>query len=1488
MESDADEENVNRKRKNDLEADERVNWKKCIICQENKFPKKKFPVSKGTEPGIQRIAHCADIRESGADLKYTNCARIANRLKEKGSNEVLWHRSCYSSFTNEGHIRRIQSNSSSSTSTKEEQAPASRRSSTSPVDWSKCMFCQTDESKLTLNNVQTLQTSNKILGIAASGIDEEISCKLGGVHDLVAAEGKYHLKCYASFLRKAKKHSTISQESNDQDTESIGHEEIDDHEVLSDNTINDDVDEDIDLNAELLSWLYRVGIKVHHDLKSMPGHDSIGDISQESAEKIIPDSLFTLVKLLCVGHQDDDGEDESSCKTSVLSICQDILFAASRGRKLTPKHVGLGLTIHQATRSKELVQLLYSAGHCVSYETVLRIDNTIASDVLEKYKDNGNVFVPRNFCEESTTEYTRYAVDNIDINEETLSGMGTFHATQVAAFRRKEEGEDVGTEVLVSPKLVRRMDAELPKQIHELEEIVVKKKPEPVNQEAKEDWYQSDKNKIKESNKKELSWLLGRLSQQRPELQKIPGWSGFNQLTTDKEQPEVTIVGPLPIVNAPAHEYETLWTVLRRCQAMTALRGGIYTVVTMDEGLYNKAKMLQWEKTEHLKNVVLVLGGFHTQMTFSKVIGQFLESSGISDIWVESEIFGETTAGNILRGKLWNRVIRAHKLTYEALWRVLWPIIVAWARDGGHDDEGELAALPAKLAAGFSLDEKGLTAIDSPVYRHAVNEMGHVLDIIAQFDEAHQHNPTLCYWRQYMLLVSILLRFTRAIREGDWVLYLSSIAEMLPWFAVFDHVNYFRWVTIFLCDMKALPCNAPEVHKAFIDGDFVTKETCSTFNQIPDDQALEHVNKSGKVAGGLVGITRTDSARDRWCLTYNERAQLSEDTKAMFGILAELEEGSSHKDLGKTRMKKDEDDVLKLVSQFSKYEVFRQTENLVVITTGDVASEEVKQDLLEAEKKGERKLQEFIQERLIHKTANFHDTIKQQKLKTFETLYTVSVPVGNSKKVIKADRDLLRRVVVALESGRDIDVDDLLTRELSPVPFSIATLDGCIREATGKSDLSNILQKNVSQDQPPQNQEQTCTIIDGMAAVQSLGNSAGAKTFGEWCDNFTKFVTSHFTERCTRVDLVFDQYTPNSIKGSTRMKRKGGKKKGIRKEVESRDQRIGNWDKFITTEENKRSLTNFVSTEISESYERHPRRELVVSGGFKEVRRSWSSVREDLQGLSSSQEEADTRIVLHARDATLSGYKQVNVICRDTDVLVLLLAHKHNLCDEVWMFSGTSRKKRFIPVHRIEIPEETRNSLLAFHAITGCDTTSQFCGIGKGSAWKALDSQTSNLLTSIGETSPPTQHTIADGEAFVCQLYHKGTREVEINRERAAAFRKVKKNIDSLPPTQDALHLHIRRANYQSMIWKRAQEACPSIPRPEDENGWYLNDEGILKPKLMTQEVVSSACIQLAFCGCSSEQSCLNRRCTCVRLSLPCSRACKCCDTNRCRNPENR
>ena len=166
-------------------------------------------------------------------------------------------------------------------------------------------------------------------------------------------------------------------------------------------------------------------------------------------------------------------------------------------------------------------------------------------------------------------------------------------------------------------------------------------------------------------------------------------------------------------------------------------------------------------------------------------------------------------------------------------------------------------------------------------------------------------------------------------------------------------------------------------------------------------------------------------------------------------------------------------------------------------------------------------------------------------MKTFETLYTVTVSIDKNKTIaMKADKDLFRRVIVALESGRDVDVNTSLQSELAPVPKSLATLDGSLREA-GKSDLGTILQGSVCKSQMPISRTQTCTIIDGMAAFQTLANSSGAKTFGEWSDRFLRHVTSHFSDGCTRVDVLFDRCVKNSIKGGTRDKRKEKKKQGL-------------------------------------------------------------------------------------------------------------------------------------------------------------------------------------------------------------------------------------------------------------------------------------------------------------------------------------------------------
>ena len=58
---------------------------------------------------------------------------------------------------------------------------------------------------------------------------------------------------------------------------------------------------------------------------------------------------------------------EKDCKIeqSVCSIAQDIVYGVSNRRKVAPKHIGLGLALHQPTRSEALVELFHAANHTI-------------------------------------------------------------------------------------------------------------------------------------------------------------------------------------------------------------------------------------------------------------------------------------------------------------------------------------------------------------------------------------------------------------------------------------------------------------------------------------------------------------------------------------------------------------------------------------------------------------------------------------------------------------------------------------------------------------------------------------------------------------------------------------------------------------------------------------------------------------------------------------------------------------------------------------------------------------------------------------------------------------------------------------------------------------------------------------------------------------------------------------------------------------------
>jgi len=75
-----------------------------------------------------------------------------------------------------------------------------------------------------------------------------------------------------------------------------------------------------------------------------------------------------------------------------------------------------------------------------------------------------------------------------------------------------------------------------------------------------------------------------------------------------------------------------------------------------------------------------------------------------------------------------------------------------------------------------------------------------------------------------------------------------------------------------------------------------------------------------------------------------------------------------------------------------------------------------------------------------------------QKAKTMNSFYDTDVLKDKKKSLVTADRDMFRRLLIAKDAGRDVNIDCLLERELSEKPLSLTTSDGRLRKAN-KSQL---------------------------------------------------------------------------------------------------------------------------------------------------------------------------------------------------------------------------------------------------------------------------------------------------------------------------------------------------------------------------------------------------------------------------------------------------
>ena len=145
-------------------------------------------------------------------------------------------------------------------------------------------------------------------------------------------------------------------------------------------------------------------------------------------------------------------------------------------------------------------------------------------------------------------------------------------------------------------------------------------------------------------------------------------------------------------------------------------------------------------------------------------------------------------------------------------------------------------------------------------------------------------SKTFLFWEQYIEMVDILLQFIKAERSGNWDLYLSALAEMTPHFFAMDRPNYARWLPVYIADMNMLESSHPKVHEEFLAGNFSVSRSGHPFSHVSTDMALEQsINADSNSKGGIVGMSQSPAALERWFLTAHERASVTTALKEIYG-----------------------------------------------------------------------------------------------------------------------------------------------------------------------------------------------------------------------------------------------------------------------------------------------------------------------------------------------------------------------------------------------------------------------------------------------------------------------------------------------------------------------------------------------------------------------------------------------------------------------------
>lgn len=1188
-------------------------------------------------------------------------------------------------------------------------------------------------------------------------------------------------------------------------------------------------------------------------------------LNEESVGALIPSELHNFLAWVISPTPIDPNIEQNSkvdlpqaVSVRVSAIAQDILFTYHRGRILTPKHVALGVSARHLTKNAQLLSIMNKFGHSVSHTFLQELDTTVAQKVVERDIDLPQNIIPR--------QYTTAVWDNIDLSEETLSGKGTTHFTNGILVQRHSYEPDVP---LIEPE-VRTGRRSFQAQPQSRFNYFHGKRLGPGIFPLDTSLLREDKSLGKDCQKMDFMWMLLRMSSSELQetdysrVQTIPSWSGFNALQRCVVPPQSS-VGYLPCIQSSPTELSTVYSLLMKTMEICTKLEQEEIVVVLDQAIYSKALQIVWKESQRFNKVILRLGAFHTTCVMLGVIGKRFDDAGLRDVLIESGVIAPGSINGVMTGKHYNRATRIFRIVYEALHRLRF---LSFAKSLNQEDSDLL-----KITSQMLSDKAADTPNAAEVLKD--NSFNLVHQKYEEFCTSHS-TPMFSFWSSFLEMMQVVLNFIRATRTGDFRLHLASIRSMLPWMFAYDRTNYMRYCTVYWLQMMSLPETHPLIYHKLCEGEFVVQRSkANTFGQVACDMAIEQTfNRDTKSAGGIVGFSLNPGAVERWTLSSPERAA----TVAVCRDLAGMHDTTTWQHKDQSRLQQDEQDVIKVMETFNGFlnPFSHECEDLVHLTAGHVPEGDVSVDILGAKAKGQEAFLTFVKERLLTEQVDFFAPMKMLKTKTFKGAKKV-VKVS-SNLALQEDRSLFGNILVVNNKlNRQVRLEELFQYSLGTYPYALATSTGGLVK-TMKSKLLHLLERDNESSDLDKIPGKLAWIFDGMAILQQLASS-NASTFGEFASQvFDILISVTRTRNCKRIDFVTDRYLPHSIKSAERGKRSSAGDIRV-KIISSTQKKTIQWKKFLANATNKTELVEFLVKEWEKAYYTPKLQGVNLFVAHGEMCHRLSSdgnvtIVQEVQDLFTTQEEADTRMFLHASNAS-KDHDAIIIRSPDTDVAVLGITLNHAIPAKLYLDIGSKNQRRLLNLGEIasSLGEMRAGALLGFHAFTGCDAVSSFYGKGKskGFALFQTDDDSACAMSQLGSTQNVSDSLMDACEKFVCKLYGSNV-ITSVNTLRFELFTRTRAKSRMLPPNKDSLTFHVKRANYQAFIWKRALEAKPKIDDPPG-HGWKITGE-MLEIEWMRLPPAPDAILELMSCNC--KRDCSNNSCQCRKNNLHCTDACGC------------